>query len=143
MASEFVGAWRLRCNRLAPGFIAALACTAASAQLVAPRTANERALVDAVSQRLSSCFTTLGPAREFPVVSAMPPQGELLAAVLLHAGGPYVSDGYNYMLLLHGPSNSAFVVQQGGFASLRKIYGPLPLDTTCSRSARHGRETRP
>src|ERR1019366_1674548 len=84
---------------------AALVCTVASAQLVEPRTANERALVEAVSKGLSSCFTTLGPKRAFPVAAATPPQSELLAAVLLHASGPHVSDGYNYMLLLHGPSN--------------------------------------
>ena len=111
---------------------AALVCTVASAQLVEPRTANQRALVEGVSKGLSFCFTTLGPKRAFPVASAAPPQGELLAAVLLPASGPYVSDGYNYMLLLHGPSNAAFVVQLGGFASLRKVYGPLLLNTVCT-----------
>ncbi len=114
---------------------AALVCTVASAQLVEPRTANERALVEGVSKALSSCFTPLGPKRAFPVASTTPPQSELLAAVLLHASGPNVRDGYNYMLLLHGPSNAAFVVQLGGFASLRKVYGPLPLDTVCTEAA--------
>ena len=114
---------------------AALVCTVASAQLVEPRTANQRALVEDVSKGLSSCFTTLGPKRAFPVASATPPQSELLAAVLLPASGPRVSDGYNYMLLLHGPSNAAFVVQLGGFASLRKVYGPLPLNTRCTEPA--------
>ena len=111
---------------------AALTCTVASAQLVEPRTANERALVEGVSKSFSSCFTALGPKRAFPVASATPPQNELLAAVLLPASGPRVSDGYNYMLLVHGPSNAAFVVQLGGFASLRKVYGPLPLNTLCT-----------
>ena len=113
----------------------AFACTAARAQLVEPRTANERALVESVSKSLSSCFTPLGPRQAFPVVSAVPPQNELLAAVLLPASGPRVSDGYNYMLLLHGRSNAAFVVQQGGFASLRKVYGPLALTTECPEHA--------
>lgn len=112
-----------------------LGCTAASAQLIEPRTANERALVDDVSGRLSACFTTLGPKRAFPVARATPPQGDLLAVVLLHASGPTVSDGYNYVLMLHGPSNAAFVVQLGGFAPDRKVYGPLPLDTTCTEPA--------
>ena len=114
---------------------AALVCTVASGQLVEPRTANERALVDDVSKGLSSCFTTLGPRRAFPVASAPPPQSELLAAVLLRASGPYVSDGYAYTLLLHGPSNAAFVVQRGGFASVQKVYGPLPLNTVCTEHA--------
>src|SRR6516164_6281171 len=101
---------------------AVVLCSVASAQVIEPRTANERVLVEAVSQRMSSCFTSLGPKRSFPVASQPPPQDELLAAVLLRASGTRVSDGYNYMLLLHGPSNSAFVVQLGGFATLRKIY---------------------
>ena len=113
----------------------ALVCACASAQIVEPRTANERALVEGVSKGLSSCFTTLGPKRTFPTVSAAPPQSELLASVLLQASGAHVSDGYNYMLLLHGPSNAAFVVQLGGFASLRKVYGPIPLNTSCPEHA--------
>jgi len=114
---------------------ALVVCTVASGQLVEPRTANERALVEDVSKGLSSCFTTLGPKRAFPVAPAMPPQSELLAAVLLRASGPYVTDGYAYTLLLHGPSNSAFVVQRGGFASVQKVYGPLPLNTVCAEPA--------
>ena len=109
-----------------------------SAQLIEPQTAKERALVEAVSQRMSSCFTTLGPKRSFPVVSHLPPQEELFAAVLFRASGPWVSDGYNYILLLHRPSNAAFVVQLGGFATLRKVYGPLPLDTQCEGPAPYG-----
>jgi hypothetical protein len=104
---------------------------AAMAQLVEPRTANERVLVESVSKSISSCFTTLGAKRRFPVVAAPPPTSELLAAVLLHASGPTVNDGYNYMLLLHAPSNAAFVVQLGGFAAEQTVYGPLPLDTRC------------
>jgi hypothetical protein len=110
---------------------AALSCTAASAQLIEPRTANQRTLVDIVSTRLTSCFTTLGPKRAFPVASAAPPQRELWAAVLLAASGARVAAGYSYLLLLHGPSNAAFVVQGGGFAAQRKVFGPLPLETDC------------
>ena len=115
--------------------VAAFVCTVASGQLVEPRTPNERALVENVSKGLSSCFTLLGPKRAFPVTAVPPPQSELLAAVLLHATGPYVSDGYAYTLLLHGPSNAAFVVQRGGFASVQKVYGPLPLTTVCTERA--------
>jgi hypothetical protein len=123
-----------RSGRLALAASAALLCSLASAQLLEPRTANERALVDAVAQRLSSCFASLGPTRDFPVAAAAPPHKELLAAVVLKASGPLVGDGYSYMLLVHGPSNAAYVVQHGGFAAQRTVYGPLPLDTRCSDS---------
>lgn len=118
--------------------VAALGGSMASAQLVEPRTATERAWVESVSKSVSSCFTALGPKRAFPNVAAAPPQGELLAAVLMPVGGPRVSDGYNYMLMLHGRSNSAFVVQLGGFAAERKVYGPLPLNTQCTEASVQG-----
>lgn len=114
--------------------VATLGCSVALAQLVEPRTPNERAWVEAVAKSMSSCFTALGPKRAFPTVSSAPPQGELVAAVLMRASGPRVSDGYNYVLMLHGPSNSAFVVQLGGFAAAREVYGPLPLNTQCTES---------
>ena len=102
-----------------------------SAQLIEPHTANERTLVEDVSRRMSSCLTTLGAKRQFPLAATRPPQGELLAAVLLHASGPAVSDGYHYTLLLHGPTMTIFIVQTGGFAGLPTVFGPLPLDTHC------------
>jgi hypothetical protein len=104
---------------------------AALGQLVEPRTANERALVETVSKSISSCFTALGAKRGFRIVAAPPPTSELLAAVLLHASGPAVNDGYNYVLLLHAASNAAYVVQLGGFAAEQTVYGPLPFDTRC------------
>jgi hypothetical protein len=109
-----------------------LSCAAAHGQLVEPRTPNERALLQAVLKGMSSCFTALGPKRAFPTVASTPPQNELMANVLMGTSGPLVSDGYNYMLLLHGPSNAAFVVQLGGFAGSRTVYGPLPFTTQCT-----------
>ena len=110
---------------------AALAFTSASAQRIEPRTAAQRTLADSVSARLTTCFTTLGPKRTMAVAPAAPPQQELWAAVLMPASGPRVADRYNYMLLLHGPTNAAFVVQLGGFATQPKVYGPLPLEMDC------------
>jgi hypothetical protein len=51
--------------------------------------------------------------------------------VLLAASGPLVHDGYNYMLLIHGPSNAAYVVQLGGFAGSQTVFGPIALTATC------------
>ena len=112
--------------------VAALSASgAAFAQLIEPHTANERALVEDVSRRMSTCLTTLGAKRQFPLAPARPPQGELLAAVLVHASGASVSDGYHYTLLLHGPTMTIFIVQTGGFAGVPTVFGPLPLDTHC------------
>lgn len=118
--------------------LATLGCSVTFAQLVEPRTVVERALVESVSKSMSTCFTALGPKRTFASVTSAPPQGELLAAVLMATSGPLVNDGYNYMLLLHGRSNSAFVVQLGGFAGSRTVYGPLSLNTQCGESPQQG-----
>ncbi|HWH81296.1 MAG TPA: hypothetical protein VNU71_03575 [Burkholderiaceae bacterium] len=98
---------------------------------IEPRTENEKVFIESVKKRLSPCFTMLGVDPSIPVAANRPLEKELLAAVLLPAGGPLVNDGYNYMLLIHGPSNSAFVVQFGGFGGSQAIFGPIPLATTC------------
>jgi hypothetical protein len=109
----------------------ALFAISARSQIIEPTTENERVLVEAVKKRLSPCFTLLGVNGSLPVAAKPPPTTELLASVLLRASGPLVSDGYSYMLLIHGPSNSAFVEQFGGFAGSRTVFGPVPLETTC------------
>lgn len=111
--------------------VAAMFALSARAQIIEPRTANEKVLVEAVKKRLSPCFTLLGVNGSIPVAAKPPPANELLASVLLRASGPLVSDGYSYMLLIHGPSNSAFVEKFGGFHGSRTVFGPVPLETTC------------
>ncbi len=107
--------------------------TAASAQpaLFVPRDPAQRAWVEGVTKRMSTCFTALGPRVKFPEVATLPPQSEMIAGVLLPFTGMLVNDGYNYMLMLHGPSNSGYVVQVGGFAGSQILFGPLRLDTEC------------
>jgi len=110
----------------------ALLATGVKAQnAIEPRTANEKAFVESVQKRLAPCFTMLGVDSTMPVAAKLPPDKELLAAVQLRASGPLVHDGYNYMLFIHSPSNSAYVLQLGGFAGSRAIFGPIPLATTC------------
>ena len=114
--------------------VALMLATAASAQpaLIMPRDAAQRVWVQAVTKRLSTCFTALGPRIKFPEVATLPPQSEMIAGVLLPVTGMVVNDGYNYMLMLHGPSNSGYVVQVGGFAGSQTLFGPLRLDTECT-----------
>ena len=122
----------LHCVRAASA-AALLAAGAVSAQpaLMMPRDATQRAWVQSVTKRLSTCFSALGPRRKFPEVAALPPQSEMVAGVLLPVSGVLVNDGYNYMLMLHGPSNAGYVIQVGGFAGSQTLFGPLPLDTEC------------
>jgi len=118
----------------AAAFAATLLAMSAAAQpaLVMPRDEPTRVWVQAVTKRFSTCFTALGPRIKFPEVGALPPQSEMIAGVLLPVSGMLVNDGYNYMLMVHGPSNSGYVVQLGGFAGSQTLFGPLRLDTECS-----------
>ena len=102
-----------------------------SAQIIEPLTDVDQVFVESVKKRLSPCFTMLGAHRSIPVAAKRPPDKELLAEVLLAASGPLVHDGYNYMLLIHGPSNAAYVVQLGGFAGSQTVFGPIGLTATC------------
>ena len=124
--------------RLPPRLATLLATTlltlAAHAQpaLIAPRDEAQRIWVQAATKRIGTCFTPLGPRSKFPEVAALPPQSEMIAGVLLPISGVPVNDGYNYMLMIHGPSNSGYVVQLGGFAGSQTLFGPLRLDTGCA-----------
>lgn len=100
--------------------------------LIAPRDEAQRTWVQAATRRIGTCFTALGPRIKFTEATTLPPQSEMIAGVLLPISGAPVNDGYNYMLMVHGPSNSGYVVQLGGFAGSQTLFGPLRLDTECA-----------
>lgn len=120
--------------RLAALLATTLLTLAAHAQpaLIMPRDEAQRIWVQSATKRIGTCFTPLGPRSNFPEVAALPPQSEMIAGVLLPISGVPVNDGYNYMLMIHGPSNSGYVVQLGGFAGSQTLFGPLGLDTVCA-----------
>ena len=111
--------------------------------LIAPRDEAQRTWVLAATKRIGTCFTALGPRIKFPEASTLPPQSEMIAGVLLPISGMPVNDGYNYMLMIHGPSNSGYVVQLGGFAGSLALFGPLRLDTECAVPAAATRPASP
>jgi hypothetical protein len=120
-----------------PSRLAALLATTtllahAQPALIVPRDEAQRTWVQSATKRIGTCFTALGPRIKLPEVAALPPQSEMIAGVLLPISGMPVNDGYNYMLMIHGPSNSGYVVQLGGFAGSQTLFGPLRLDTECA-----------
>lgn len=123
-----------RPSRYAAGLATALLSLTALAQpaLIAPRDEAQRTWVLSATKRIGTCFTALGPRIKLPEATTLPPQSEMIAGVLLPISGTRVNDGYNYMLMVHGPSNSGYVVQLGGFAGSQTLFGPLRLDTECA-----------
>lgn len=86
--------------------------------------------VQNVAVRFSSCFGAQGTFLDIPVATSTPPSREMLATVEL-TGNELISDGYRHTLLIHGPSNKAYVVRSGGYAGTIQTLGPLPLSTSC------------
>lgn len=83
-----------------------------------------------VAVRFSKCFGAQGTLLDVPIATGTPPSREMLATVEL-TGNELISDGYRHTLLIHGPSNKAYVVRSGGYAGTIQTLGPLPLSTSC------------
>ena len=117
---------------------AVLAMGALRAQpATAPAAAGEpaKAWAEALAKRFATCFSAVGTAQTFPVAQDLPDDGDIVAEADIPAVQT-VSDGYRHRLRVHGPSNSVYVVQTGGIAGRRTVFGPLPVDTDCRASER-------
>lgn len=77
-------------------------------------------------QRLLPFVGPYGIRQAWPVADALPAKHEHALGVLLSDTG-HVADGYQQFLHVDADAREVYVVQQGGFAGMRKVYGPLPL----------------
>lgn len=78
------------------------------------------------AERLSQFVGPTGIHQTWPVAESLPPQLASAAGQRLSDQG-MVLDGYVHTLHVDPSKQSAYVVQQGGFAGLRTVYGPLPV----------------
>jgi hypothetical protein len=88
---------------------------------------------ESLARRFATCFTPFGARPGFPVAAREPAPREVIAQAVLPASA-LVSDGYRHELRVHGPSNAVFIVQSGGLAGTRTVFGPLAVDTVCAES---------
>jgi hypothetical protein len=88
-----------------------------------------------VAQRFAPCIGQFGVPDGFPVAQQLPPDDEMLATIEL-AKPVLVSDGYRQRVMIYGLSNSAYIVQSGGFSGQQTIYGPIALDFQCQKNTR-------
>jgi hypothetical protein len=86
---------------------------------------------ESLARRFATCFTAFGARPGFPVATREPDPREVIAQAVLPASA-LVSDGYRHELRVHGPSNAVFIVQTGGLAGTRTVFGPLPVATACT-----------
>jgi hypothetical protein len=94
----------------------------------------EPAAVTSPSPSLASCTADrlrrfVGPTgihQPWPAAADLPSQFASASGVLLSDQG-MVADGYTQTLHVDPEARTAYVVQQGGFAGFRTVYGPLPV----------------
>lgn len=89
-------------------------------------TAGPQAVVECTAQRLRPFVGPMGIRQRWPVAEEVPEHMAASPGYLLSDQGA-IADGYMQTLYLDVAARAAYVVQQGGFAGFRTIYGPLPV----------------
>ena len=84
------------------------------------------AVAACTAERLRPFVGPTGIRQSWPVVAELP---DHLADGHLLSDQGLVADGYMQTLHVDVAAQAAFVVQQGGFAGLRTVYGPLPVSS--------------
>lgn len=92
----------------------------------APAVHNSAALIACTAQRLKPFVDPLGIKQSWPVAEELSPQFHNSFGTLISDQGP-VADGYMHTLHVDVGERKAYVVELGGFAGRRKVYGPLPV----------------
>ena len=98
---------------------------ALSASSPAPAASTLPPVVACTAQHLLSFVGPTGVDQPWPVSPDLPEQASRIAVTLSDQG--MVADGYSHTLHMDLYARTAYVVQQGGFAGFRTIYGPLPV----------------
>ena len=98
-------------------------------------TAQPLPVVTCTAQRLRAFVGPTGVRQPWPVATGLPEHLASGFGTLLSDQG-MVADGYMQILHVDASAQTAYVVQQGGLAGFRTIYGPLPV-AWCSGSPRN------
>jgi len=96
----------------------------ATGRIVLPPPASDAAVACAL-QRLKPFVSPYGIQQAWPVAKELPAGHEHAPGTLLSDTGP-VADGYQQFLHFDADTRAVYVVEQGGFAGTRKVFGPLP-----------------
>ena len=89
------------------------------------------AWMQSLEQKFAPCVGPLGSRVGMPTTSMTLNDADVIARIELARPG-VVSDGYRSTLLVHGPTHAGYIVQIGGFAGTKTVYGPLSLATGCA-----------
>jgi hypothetical protein len=88
------------------------------------------AIVKEMAQRLANCGVP--SFKQFPLDAALPAPTEWTGSMEIPANDVRGVDTFTHTLIVHQPSNSAYVISTGGNLG-GEVRGPIPLDWQCKK----------
>ena len=109
-----------------------LATACVSHQTVVPPTLGEPSPAHApLVATFAECVSALGPVRELPIAEAIPAENNAVGELTLLSSPGVVLDGYYHWLRIQRVSRLVYIVQVGGFAGARTVFGPFSAEHGC------------
>jgi hypothetical protein len=125
---------------LATVLASALAATGAGPRSSPDATQHAR-LAACAAEALRPLVGPDGVKRAWPEIDALPSalggDGRTVISGTLLSDEGLTADGFRHTLYVDHAAGAAYVVEDGGFAGLRRVYGPLPLPR-CAASTSTG-----
>ncbi len=78
-------------------------------------------------KHFQACVSAVGLTKELPLVDPAPQFDPTIKLHLLNDVGK-IRDGYRHFLYVSANEKEVYIVQMGGIAGLRKVFGPLKPD---------------
>ena len=114
---------RLVCVVLVAGLCGACA--------VPPDAPEPRTDLTLAAQRFGACVGPSGARQDLPTLDELPVALAGQRGIVLSVPG-LVSDGYFHWLLIDHRQGQAYIVQQGGIAGTRRVFGPFSTSRGCA-----------
>jgi hypothetical protein len=86
---------------------------------------------ESLAEKFRVCAGALGPSRALPILPRAEEQ-DFTGEVVSLAEPGLVSDGYYQLLVIDRTRTRAIIVQQGGIAGTRTVFGPFALSSGCA-----------
>lgn len=110
--------------------LAPLTIGAANALTQAPSLVPIRAEQEAVVRAFKACVSPVGLTRDLTLMDPAPAMDSAGKLYVLGETGA-IRDGYNHTLYVSPDGKTAYIIQAGGIAGTRKVFGPLDAKAGC------------
>lgn len=83
-------------------------------------------------KQFQACVSPTGLTRDLPLADPAPPLDSSITLLSLNEVGK-IRDGYRHFLYVNHDASQIYIIQIGGIAGLRKVFGPLKADPALCR----------